>query len=116
VVAGVEPRAEQQDGGDPPDHLGDVLGLAHGQVTAQDTLLAVAEPLLDDLVAADRVAPDALRDVLPEDAVVEIDIAGRLAEEGEDGRLAGVERVAPNPVRLLAGDLGPDAATDRGRC
>ena len=46
----------------------------------EDVSLAVGEPLLEHLVAAQLVAPDGGGDVAPVGAVVEIDVEGGVAE------------------------------------
>ena len=74
LVVGVERRLEQQDGGDATRHLGDVARLVGRQVAAQQRALTVGQPLLDDLVAADRVAPDPLRACSASRRVVQVDI------------------------------------------
>jgi len=54
-----ERRLEQQDGGDAARRLGDVPSLVGLEVAAEQGALAVAEPLLHHLVAADGAGPDA---------------------------------------------------------
>ena len=49
----------------------------------EDAAFSVGEPLLEDPVAAEPVAPDGGGDVAPEGAVVEIHVEGRRAEGGE---------------------------------
>ena len=48
----------------------------------EDGVFAVGEPLLEDLVAAEFVAPDVGGDVAPVGAVVEVDVEGGFAEDG----------------------------------
>ena len=49
----------------------------------EDAAFAVGEPFLEDLIAAEPVAPDGGGDVAPEGAVVEIHVEGRGTEGGE---------------------------------
>ena len=49
----------------------------------ENRLFAVGEPFLEDLVAAEFVAPDVGGDVAPVGAVVEVDVVGGLAEVGD---------------------------------
>ena len=46
-------------------------------------MFTVGEPLFEDLVSAELVAPDACGDVAPKSAVVQVDIEGGVAEGGE---------------------------------
>jgi len=86
LIVGVE-RWSQQDeggdatggdatGGDATGGVGDLADFVFGQGTAQQVGLAVAEPFLDNLVAADGVLPD----VGPEDDVVQVDVVDVVAE------------------------------------
>ena len=50
-------------------------------VPAEHVTLAIAEPLLEHLVAADSVFPDGLRHVAPERFVVQIDVQSALAPQ-----------------------------------
>ena len=50
---------------------------------AKDDAFAVGEPFLEDLVAAELVAPDGGGDVAPEGAGVQVDVERGLAEGGE---------------------------------
>ena len=53
------------------------------QRAAQQVLLAIAQPLLGDLIAADRVLPDVGRDVLPVGRRVQVHVASGRAQEGQ---------------------------------
>ena len=83
LVVGVELGLHQHEGGDAAHHLGDVARLLGLEVAAEQRALAVAQPLLDDLLAADRVAPHVGRHASPVRDVVEVHIETRLAEEGD---------------------------------
>src|SRR5665647_1422067 len=73
LVVLVERRLEQQDGGNAARHVSDVARLVGPQVAPEQGALAVAEPLLDDGIAAQAVAPHPNRNTPPEGAVVQID-------------------------------------------
>ena len=47
---------------------------------AQQAALAIGEPLLDDLIAADGVVPHGFGNVLPISRGVEVDVVGLCAE------------------------------------
>ena len=47
-------------------------------------VLAIAEPLLDDLIATDSIVPDDGRDIAPVGRVVQVDIAGRRTQTGDN--------------------------------
>ena len=68
-------RLKQKDGPDAAGHLLHVAHFLFGQGAAQQFLLAVGQPFLDDLVAADRVFPNAQRNVRPVGDVIQIDVA-----------------------------------------
>ena len=65
---------------DPARDVGEVLHLLRAERAAEDGALAVGEPLLEHLVAAEAVVPDGGRDVAPERLAVEVDVEGSLAE------------------------------------
>ena len=65
---------------DPPCGIGEVLHFLQSQRTPKYTTLAVREPFLDDLVAAELVAPHGFGDVAPVGVGVEVDIEGRLSQ------------------------------------
>ena len=73
---------------DPPGGVGEVLDLLRPERAGEDVALPVGEPLLEDLVAAELVAPDGSGDVAPPGAAVQADAEGGLAEDG-DGVLEG---------------------------
>ena len=56
---------QQQDGGDAAGHLLHPADLVFGHRAGQQLFLAVGEPFLDDLLAADGVLPNTERNVLP---------------------------------------------------
>lgn len=67
----VERRVEDEESGDTLHHAAEVLHLVERKLTATGALgVAVAEPFLEDRVAAELVAPDAVGDVPEEDLVV----------------------------------------------
>ena len=83
-VVGVEGGFEEADGGDAAGHFLDVADFVFSERTAEKKLLTIGKPLLDDLVAADGVLPNAGWDVGPIGGVVEIDVAGFVAKMGEE--------------------------------
>ena len=80
-VVGVQLRLHQQDGADATGNVGHVAYFLWLHRAAQDFFGAVAEPLLDDLVAADDVLPDPLGDIAPVGIVIEVDVVGVRAEQ-----------------------------------
>lgn len=80
LVVGVERWPQQDEGGDATGGVGDLAGFVFAQGAAQQIGLAVAEPFLDNLVAADGVFPEVGGNVGPEDDVVQIDVVGVVAE------------------------------------
>lgn len=54
---------EEEDGGDAADRFGDVGDLLGIEVAAEGGFLAVGQPLLNDLIAAERVGPVLGKDV-----------------------------------------------------
>jgi hypothetical protein len=83
VVTGVEGWAEEEDGCDAADDLGEVAGFLFVEGAAQQRVFAVAEPFFEDLVAAEGVVPDVGWDGGPEGIAVQVDIDAAGAEEGE---------------------------------
>jgi hypothetical protein len=75
LVAGVEGGAEEEDGGDAAGYLGEVTGFVFVEGAAEEGVLAVAEPLFEDLVAAEGVVPDVDGDGGPEDGLAGVGIA-----------------------------------------
>lgn len=100
LVAGVEGGAEQEDGGDAADDLGEVFGFVLVEGAAEEGEFAVAEPLFENLVAAESVVPDVDRDGGPEGRAVEVDVDAGFSEEG---------------VGLLEGMRWPSIKLDKGR-
>jgi hypothetical protein len=84
LVVLVQRRLEEEDGGDAARHRGDVARLVGRKVTPEQGALAVREPLLDYVVAADRVLPDAGGDAAPVGDVVEEDVVAGAAEAGSE--------------------------------
>ena len=82
LVAGVEGGAEQEDGGDAADDLGEVFGFVLVEGAAEEGVFAVAEPLLEDLVAAEGVVPDIDGNCGPMGVAAEISIDAGLTEDG----------------------------------
>ena len=114
AVAGVEGGAEEEDGGDAADNLGEVCGLVGAKGAVQEGRrgfrgeLAVAEPLLEDLIAAEGVIPDVDGHGGPVGVAVEMDIDAGFAEQGKRclikrERIGRLERAAS----LFALGLGP---------
>ena len=54
----------------------------------KNTLFAVGEPLLEDLAAAELVAPEGGGGVAPEGVAVQVDVKRGLAESGKPRRTA----------------------------
>jgi hypothetical protein len=82
-IVGVQIRFQQQDRGDTVGdvrHFADFVG---GQRAAQQLMLAVAQPLLDHLVAADGVFPHAQWYVAPVRDFVQVYVHCLIAETGE---------------------------------
>ena len=77
--------------------------------------LPVAKPLLEDLIAAEGVIPNAHGHGGPIGVAVEMDIDTRLTEEGERGlkseRLGRSQRGEFFPLGFGPGTLGSEAAT-----
>ena len=65
AVVGVQFRGHQPERGEAAGHVADVADLGGGQGAAEERTLAVGEPLLQHLVAADGESPDSIRDVPP---------------------------------------------------
>ena len=82
-VVGIQGRVEQHDGGDATCHVGHLACLIGGDCSTQQPVLAIAKPLLDDLIAADSILPDASRDIAPVGSVVQVDIAGCCTQAGD---------------------------------
>ena len=88
AVAGVESGTEEENGGDAANDLSEVGGFFGAEGTVQEgrcglrSELAVAEPFLQDLIAAKGVIPDVDGDGGPVGVAVEINIDARFAEQG----------------------------------
>ena len=72
----------QQYSPDTSGGVGEVLHLFGLEGAFEDGVFAVGEPFLEDLVAAELVAPDVGGHVAPVGAVVEVDVEGGIAEDG----------------------------------
>src|SRR5262249_55391735 len=79
-VIGVQRRIEQHNGSDATRHMGHLACLVSSERPAQQRVLAIAEPLLDDLIAANSILPDAGRYIAPVGCVVQVNIAGRCTQ------------------------------------
>ena len=64
---------QREEGGDAADVVGELLGFVAGEGEAEEGGLAVAEPLFEDLIAAEGVGPDGFGDVFPAGGSVEVD-------------------------------------------
>ncbi len=71
---GIQLPVQREDTGDAADVVGELLGFVAGEGAAEEGGLAVAEPLLEDLVAAEGVGPDGFGDVFPAGGGVEVDV------------------------------------------
>ena len=69
-----------QHGGNSARDFGELPNLHAPKVAAEDSALAVGQPLLEHLVAAEPVVPDGGRYVAPKGLRVEVDIEGRATE------------------------------------
>jgi hypothetical protein len=84
---------QRENAGDASDVVGELLGFVAGEGAVEEGLLAVAEPLFEDLVAAEGVVPDGFWNVFPVGGGVEMDIeetgaagaGGGFAGAGHDG-------------------------------
>ena len=59
-----------------------MLDFLRSERAGEDVALPVGEPFLEDLVAAEFVAPDSGGDVAPPGASVQVDVEGGLAADG----------------------------------
>ena len=105
---------------DPPRGVGEILNFLRLERTAEDVVLSVGEPFLEDLVAAELVTPDGGGDVAPPSASVQVDVEGGAAEDGaciveggpfvrgmcalDDAALAGHDRIALPKVPPAGGE------------
>lgn len=84
----IQNETEQQ-GDDAADHVAEVGDFFDGERATEQSLFAVAELLLEDLVAAERVFPGRSRDVFPMGFGVENNVAvarGQLREVSSQRR------------------------------
>ena len=98
AVVLIEFGLQEEDGRNAAGGVHDFAGLVGVQGPAEDVVLAVAEPLLDDLIAADGVLPDVERQVAPVGGAIEVDVAGLLAQK-LPGRLGGHVQRQDEPHR-----------------
>jgi hypothetical protein len=121
AVAGVELGAKQENRRDAADDLGKVCRLFGPESTVEEGRrgfrgeLAVAEPLLEDLVAAQGVIPNVHGDCGPPSIAIEINVDASFTEEGErvvhgEG-LGGGESGELFALGLSPGTFGGKAAT-----
>ena len=89
LIVGVEHRPQQDEGGDAAGGVGNLAGFVFGQGTAQQVGLAVAEPFIDDLVAADDALPNVgqaggLGDTFAQDSVMRVKLRRSQTERSFD--------------------------------
>ena len=75
---------QSENTGDAADVVGELLGFVAGERAAQQCAFAVAEPLFEDLIAAEGVAPDGFGDVFPAGGGVEVVVEEASATGAED--------------------------------
>src|SRR6266568_6678358 len=83
LIAGIEGRAEEEDGGDSANDLGEVCSLLGMERAAKERKFAVAEPLLENLITAEGVVPDVRGNGGPEGGSVEVHVHAGFPELGE---------------------------------
>ena len=89
AIAGVEGGAKKKDSSDTADDLGEVGGLFGAQGAVEQGRgwlggeLAVAEPLLEDLVSAEGVVPNMDGNGGPVGVAVEVDFDAGFAQESQ---------------------------------
>ena len=71
---GIQFLVQREDAGDAADVVGELLGFVTGEGAGEEGGLAVAEPLFEDLVAAEGVGSDGFGDVFPAGGGVEVDV------------------------------------------
>jgi hypothetical protein len=98
LIIGVEGGFEEKDCGDAAGDVHYFARFVGGQGAAQEFVLAIAEPFLDHLIAANGVIPNPRRNVSPIGHIVQINVTSSLAEmfskrvlssQTTKGRLAG---------------------------
>src|SRR5664279_5720414 len=75
-VVRIQEWPQQYDRRDAPCRLCDVPNLVHAEGSPEKFLLAIAEPLLDNLIAAERVLPNRHGNVAPVRATVQPHVMG----------------------------------------
>ena len=83
MIIGVEGRFEEEDRRDAAGDIHYFACFVGGQWTAEEFVLAIAEPFLDYLIPVDGVIPDLRGDVAPIGHIVQINVISSLAEMGE---------------------------------
>ena len=78
-IFGSLPRQHGQDRSNAAGGIGEVPDFFGAEGAGEDGALPVGEPLLEDLVAAELVAPDGGGDVAQEGVGIEVDVEGRVA-------------------------------------
>jgi hypothetical protein len=89
---------QREDAGDTPDVVGKILRLVAGEGAAEEGGLAVAEPLFENLVAAEGVGPDRFGNAFPASGGVEVHVEVAVAVGAGSG-LAGAENCDAVPAR-----------------
>ena len=119
LVTGVESGAEQQDGRDATDDIREVRSLIGMKGAAKQREFPVAEPLLENLIAAKRVIPDIDRNRSPERVAIQVDVDAGIAQQresfGERQRLRGRQGFEPGQFGLGSGARGRSAASGHDR-
>ncbi len=87
-IVRIELTAQGQNRRNPPYMVRELLDLVAREREAGEGGLAVAEPLLEDLIAAEGVAPDRFGNVFPAGGFVEVDVEVPIAA-GAGGDFAG---------------------------
>ncbi len=113
----IKGRVEFKNGGDAAGHFFEVFGFFEFEVPVQNLSLSVAEPLFDDLVAAEGVFPDRAGDAFEPDVFVKEDFEALggffdAALGGHDGVAGAVVSPAGGDGEVLValdGDVGVNA-------
>ena len=105
----------------PPRRVCEVLHLFQNEWPVQQSALAVGQPPLEDLVAAQFVVPDGVGDVLPVGAAVQIDVEGGITKScrcvAEGREFGGISEALDGPAlarhHSVAGAEMPPACGNR---
>ena len=84
-VMDIQLHVQSEDASDAADVVSELLGFVAGEGAAEEGGLAVAEPLFEDLVAAEGVGPDGFGEVFPAGGGVEVDVEEALVSGGGGG-------------------------------